>query len=116
MSNPLLSEWIALHRVHEGGVGKCAGAYFEHGHPVPGQLTAVFDRLSWTGLVAVAEGDPLWSLRQLSITPAGHARYATLCTALRAQRQQSDMPMPSAEFGTQRETPAECRSTATSQG
>jgi len=38
----------------------------------------VFDRLVWSGLVSVAEGDPLWELRGLSLTEAGAARYAAL--------------------------------------
>ncbi|MGH3914614.1 MAG: hypothetical protein ACRDTC_14590 [Pseudonocardiaceae bacterium] len=53
MSDPALYEWLALRRVHDGGVARSAGAYFDHGRPTPGHLTEVFDRLVWTGLVAV---------------------------------------------------------------
>lgn len=106
------SEWLALHRVHEGGVAKVAGIYLDHGYPVPSHLIGLFDRLTWAGLLMVAEGDPVWDLRQLSLTDAGQVRYAALC----AHRQQSDMPVPPTEFGTERGIPADCRSTATPQG
>ncbi|HEU0128115.1 MAG TPA: hypothetical protein VFQ48_05860, partial [Pseudonocardiaceae bacterium] len=91
-------EWLALRRVHEGGVAKVAGIYLEHGRPVPGDLTEVFDRLTWTGLVAVAEGDPVWSVRRLSLTDTGHARYAVLCE----QQRQREAPAP--EFGSTQTT------------
>ena len=97
VSDPGLSEWLALRRVQEGGVAKSAGVYFDHGRPAPGDLTEVFDRLTWTGLVTVAEGDPIWSVRRLSLTDTGHARYAVLCE----QRQRVALPVPPAEFGAQ---------------
>lgn len=78
MSDPALDEWLALRRVHDGGVAKSAGAYFDHGRPVPEHLTGVFDRLIWTGLVSVVAGDPIWQLRRLSLTDAGALRYAAL--------------------------------------
>src|ERR1700759_3330176 len=71
----------------ESGIAKCAGAYFEHGRPTPGPLTEVSDRLTWTGLVTVAEGDPIWSLRQLSLTrqparpPRNHPARKLLMTS-----------------------------------
>lgn len=79
MSDPGLYEWIALRRVHDGGVAKSAGVYLDHGRPTPEYLTGVFDRLVWTGLVVVAEGDVLWELGRLSLTGAGQARYTALC-------------------------------------
>lgn len=78
VSNPFLYEWIALRRVHDGGMAKSAGAYFDRGHPAPGHLTGVFDLLVWTGLVTVADGDPVWDLRRLRLTDTGRARYAAL--------------------------------------
>jgi hypothetical protein len=78
VSDPALDEWLALRRVHDGGVAKSAGAYFDHGRPAPGQLTGVFDRLIWIGLVSVVAGDPIWQLRRLSLTDAGALRYAAL--------------------------------------
>jgi hypothetical protein len=30
VSDPQLPEWLALHRVHESSIAKCAGTYFEH--------------------------------------------------------------------------------------
>lgn len=104
MSDPRLYEWIALRDVGEGGVAKSAGVYLDHGCPVPSHLTEVLDRLTWAGLVTVAEGDPIWSMRRLSLTDAGQARYAALCE----QRQRTQLEAPAPEFGTVRcpETPA----------
>ncbi|MGH3930439.1 MAG: hypothetical protein ACRDTF_10735 [Pseudonocardiaceae bacterium] len=76
---------FALHRVHVGGVAKLAGVYLDHGCPVPEQLTRVFDRLMRDGLVSIADGDPLWDLRRISLTEAGRARYE----ALRQQQRQA---------------------------
>lgn len=64
MSDPRLYVWMALRRVHDGGMARSAGAYFDRGRPTPGHLTAVFDQLIWAGSVAVAEGDALWELRR----------------------------------------------------
>ncbi|MCA1676689.1 MAG: hypothetical protein LC799_32470 [Actinobacteria bacterium] len=83
-----LLEWLAVRRVSEAEVVKSAGVYFDHGRPVPHHMTGVFDRLCWTGLVTVAAGDPIWSMRPLSLTDAGQARYAALC----AQRQRVTLP------------------------
>ncbi|MGH3914666.1 MAG: hypothetical protein ACRDTC_14860, partial [Pseudonocardiaceae bacterium] len=77
-SDPGLYEWLALRRVHDGGVAKVAGVYLERGRPTPEHLTDAFDRLVWTGLVTVAEGDVLWDLRRLNLTDTGQARYTTL--------------------------------------
>ncbi|MCA1672344.1 MAG: hypothetical protein LC799_09135 [Actinobacteria bacterium] len=96
MSDPRLSEWIALRRVHDGGVAKVAGVYLDHGRPVPSHLIEVFDRLTWAGLVTVAEGDPLWELRRLSLTAAGQARYAALCEE-RQQQPRAPLEAPAPE-------------------
>ena len=78
-------------------MAKSAEVYFDHGRPVPSYLTEMFDRLTWAGLVTVAEGDPVWSVRRLSLTDAGQARYAVLCEE-RQQRAQLEASAP--EFGT----------------
>lgn len=89
-------EWLALHGVRGGGVVKSAGVYLDQGRPVPGHLIGVFDRLVWAGFVAVAEGDPLWAQRRLSLTDTGQARYEAL-GGLRRSR----LTAPPAEHGTQ---------------
>lgn len=85
----------ALHGVQGGGVAKSAEAYLQHGHPVPGSVIAVADRLVWAGLVAVAHSDPVWTQRRLSLTDTGQTRYAQL-SDLRG----SCLPVPPAEDGT----------------
>ncbi|MGH3940960.1 MAG: hypothetical protein ACRDTG_20445 [Pseudonocardiaceae bacterium] len=100
MSDPSLYEWIALRRVHDGGVGKVAGVYLDHGRPTPDYLAEVFDRLIWTGWASVAEGDPLWALRRLCLTEAGATRYAELCERERVFQQHQEVP-PEPEFDLQ---------------
>ena len=95
MSDPELAEWFALRRVHDGGVAKSAGIYFEHGCPTPEHLAGVFDRLIWAGLVSVAGGDPIWQLRGLSLTDAGAIRYAAL-----DQRRRESLRVPAPEHST----------------
>jgi hypothetical protein len=106
VSDSGLDEWLALQHVHDGGVAKSAGAYFDHGRPAPEHLTGVFDRLIWTGLVSVAAGDPIWELRRLSLTDAGAVRYA----ALGEQRRDTPQPPPPEHATTQ--PPAGRRSNA----
>ncbi len=105
MSDPRLYEWIALRRAHDGGVAKVAGLYLDQGCPVPSYLTEVLDRLTWSGLVTVAEGDPVWSVRRLSLTDEGQARYAALCAE---QQQRAPLEAPAPEFGTPPPDPGGC--------
>jgi len=110
VSDPELYEWLVLRRVRDGGVAKSAGVYFDHGRPTPGHLAGVFDRLIWTGLVTVAEGNPIWELRRRSLTDNGAARYATL--GERRQRQAGlAVPPPEHSITTETaESPADRRS------
>lgn len=98
MSDPGLSERLALRRVHNGGVAKSAGVYLDHGRPTPEYLAEVFDRLTWTGWVTVADAVGLWDLRRLTLTDAGQARHAEL-----AEREQTGwhrrVPVPDPRFG-----------------
>ncbi|MDQ3151298.1 MAG: hypothetical protein M3R63_06110 [Actinomycetota bacterium] len=96
MSQPGLDEWLALGSVASGGIAKSAGIYSDHGRPMPDHLTEVLDRLTWSGLLRVADGDLLWDLRRISFTEAGQARYLALCQ----QRQRAQLEVPAPEFGT----------------
>lgn len=95
MSDPGLYERIALRRVHDGGVTKVAGVYLDHGRPTPDYLTEVFDRLIWTGWAIVADGNPLWQLRRLSLTDAGQTRYAEL-----SEQPPGELTVPAPKFST----------------
>lgn len=99
MNNPGLYEWLALCRVAGGGMAKSAGVYFDHGRPVPGHLIEVFDRLVWSGLLSVADGDPIWELRRINFTEAGQARYEVLSQREREQRHHTELEVPPPEFG-----------------
>ena len=81
-------------------MAKSAGVYFDHGRRIPEHMIAVFDRLIWNGLLVVADGDPIWELRRLSLTDVGQARYV----ALGRERQQeqhrhTDLEAPGVECG-----------------
>ena len=105
VSDSGLSEWKALRRVHNGGIAKSAGAYVDHGRPTPAHLAGVFDQLIWTELVRVADGDPVWELRRLSLTDAGTGRYTALGEQLQRsgprEQRQTDLVVPAPEHGTQ---------------
>lgn len=104
MSNPRLYEWIALQRVASGGVAKSAGVYVDQGRPVPEHMTLVFDRLTWSGLLVVVEGDPIWDVRRVTFTDAGRARYEELGREREQQKRhrQTELEVPGPEFGTDR--------------
>lgn len=95
MSDLRLYEWLVLRRVADGGMAKSAGVYLDRGRPVSAYLTEVFDRLLWSGMLVVADGDPLWELRRISFTDAGQARYEVLCQ----QRQGTKLEVPPPQFG-----------------
>ena len=74
-----VSEWLALLRVHEGGMTTLEGGFYNHGQPVADYLAAALDKLLSTGHLAVGKPDP--SGRQhVLITRAGQIRYAELNT------------------------------------
>lgn len=102
MSGPELSEWMALCRVADGGMAKAAGMYFDQGRPVPGHLIEVFDRLMWDGLLSVADGDPIWGVRQISLSEAGQARYLALCHQQPQPTKHRELEVPPPEFGPSR--------------
>lgn len=71
-----VNEWLALLRVHEGGVTTVGGRFFNHGQPVAAYLAATFDELIRTEHLALARPTP--SEQQVCITHAGQVRYAEL--------------------------------------
>jgi hypothetical protein len=79
---PELLASLALGRASSGRLAKCGGDYFEWGHPLPSYLTGVFDELTETGLLILAEEDQ-WSLRRVRITPAGQVKSAQLVATYR---------------------------------
>ena len=96
VSDPHLYEWMALRRIHNGGMATSAGVYFDEGRPAPEYLARIFDYIIRTGLTEVDDGDPVWALRRMSLTDAGRLRY----TELREKRGQiAQVPPP--EHGTQ---------------
>ncbi|MGH3941109.1 MAG: hypothetical protein ACRDTG_21210 [Pseudonocardiaceae bacterium] len=76
--DPARDEWRALHLIQEGAVTKVAGVYLHHDRPIPAELVAVFGEIAWAGWLSLAEGDPLWDHRPVSLTDAGAARHAAL--------------------------------------
>lgn len=99
MNDPGLYEWLALRRVTEGGIAKSAGLYLDHGRPVPGHLIEVFDRLVWSGLAVVADGDPIWDVRRIRLGEEGRARYLALCQQQPQPTKRTELEVPGPVFG-----------------
>lgn len=74
---PEAREWLALHRVHEGGVTTLGGEYFNAGRPVSGELADTFGVLIGSGLLALGQPDPI-GRQQVCVTHIGQARYSEL--------------------------------------
>ncbi|MGH3549732.1 MAG: hypothetical protein ACRDQU_16830 [Pseudonocardiaceae bacterium] len=77
-----LLAWIVLSRVHDGGVTRQHGDYFDRNVLTPNYLAEPFARLTDTGQMALADPDPT-GRQQVTITDAGRTRYAQLRSAAR---------------------------------
>jgi hypothetical protein len=74
-----LFAWLALRRVHKGGVAKVGNRYLDREVPVPGYVADVLDEMTGSGLLVVAEADPMAGGRQrIAMTETGQARYLAL--------------------------------------
>jgi hypothetical protein len=76
-ADPNLLAWVALSRVNDGGVTRLGDDYLDHGSLTPDYLAGAFAELLDTGSLAVADPD-LGAPRRVTITDAGHIRYAQL--------------------------------------
>ena len=85
-----LVDWMALSRVHAGGLVHYHGEYLDSGALMSRYLIPelLFDVLVRVGLLTVDPPDQL-GLETLSLTEAGQARYEQLCEY---QRQQALAP------------------------
>lgn len=72
-------EWLALRRVHAGGVTRLGDSYLNFGCRVPSYLADEIDNLIGRGLLALGQPDPIGQ-RWVCVTHAGQARYAELCS------------------------------------
>lgn len=79
---PEVTEWLALHRAHEGGLTRLDHGYLNYGRPVAGYLADVLDRLVRTECLVLGQPSPSGQ-RQIRVTNAGQARYAVLSRAQR---------------------------------
>lgn len=70
---------MALRRATDGGVAKSGDHHFRWGYPTPSWLAGVFEQLTRTGLLTLAEQDSA-GLQRVSLTPAGHLRNQQLHT------------------------------------
>ncbi|MGQ0776883.1 MAG: hypothetical protein ACT4NY_21105 [Pseudonocardiales bacterium] len=71
-----VTEWLALHRVHEGSVMIQNSDYVNAGRPVVEFLVPTFDELISSGLLTLGQPDPLgW---RVCVTHTGQAKYAEL--------------------------------------
>lgn len=72
-----MNEWLALMRVHEGGVTKLDGYFFNRGQPVVNYLAAAVEELIGAELLALGRPDPIGA-QQVCVTHNGQVRYAQL--------------------------------------
>ncbi len=71
--------WIALRRVHRGGVARLAGCWLDAGRPVPGYVAEALEALTHGGLLALGERDlRSCGVRRATVTDAGSALYVAL--------------------------------------
>lgn len=75
-----LLDWIALRRVHEGGVARHGSEHLDWGRKVPCYLPEVFDRLAEAELTELLDPDYSAGLRRVVCTPQGLDRYQELTT------------------------------------
>ena len=75
--DPTFAEWMALRRVHDGGVTTRDGTYLQHGRPIVGEVAATLDRLIRAECLALGRPDPDGQ-RTVCVTVTGQTRYAQL--------------------------------------
>ena len=83
--DPDVTEWLALHRAHEGGVTKLAGSYLNCGRPVAGYLADALDRLIRAEFLTLGRPSPIGQ-QQVRVTHTGQIRYTALDGAQRTGR------------------------------
>ncbi|MFN2496732.1 MAG: hypothetical protein ABR608_12615 [Pseudonocardiaceae bacterium] len=71
------TEWLALLRVHEGGVTMLGGSFFNQGQPVADFFAVALDELLRTEHAALGTPTPTGQ-QQVCVTHTGQARYAEL--------------------------------------
>lgn len=75
-----LMAWLALRRVHEGGVTLLEDSYYHHGHALPHYLNAPLTELLNAEQLVLAEADPHTAgMQQVRFTQEGQDLYAVLC-------------------------------------
>ena len=72
-----VSEWLALRRVHEGGVTRLGDRFFNHGRPVADYLATAFDDLIGCELLALGRATQNGQ-QPVCVTHSGQVRYAEL--------------------------------------
>ncbi|MGH3916208.1 MAG: hypothetical protein ACRDTC_22800 [Pseudonocardiaceae bacterium] len=72
-----LFEWVALCRVHDGGVILVEGDYIQHGRVIVGDVADTITRLIDTGYLALGTPDPRGH-RTVCVTATGQTRCAEL--------------------------------------
>jgi hypothetical protein len=80
-------------RVHDGEVARRDDRWQDHGHRVPGYVTAALDELLTGGLVMLADPDPMAEdMARAALTNAGTVRFEQLC--------QTALGIPAVQFTT----------------
>lgn len=73
-----VTEWLALLRVHEGGVAWQSNRYLNHGSPMIKYVADAIDQLLETHVLAIGPLNEYGQQRVIA-TAQSQARYAELC-------------------------------------
>ena len=84
-ASPELVASLALRRAYGGAVAKSGDHYLDRGSLTPSHLAGAFDEFIAVGLLALGDPDP-YQLRWVTVTDAGHVRYAQLRSYLELTR------------------------------
>lgn len=68
-------EWLALRRVHDGGLVLTEDGYVQHGRAITGEVAEAIGRLLDAGALALGQPDPRGH-RTVCVTATGQAWYA----------------------------------------
>jgi hypothetical protein len=106
-ASPELVASLALRRAYGGAVAKSGDHYLDRGSLTPSHLAGAFDEFIAGGLLALGDLDP-HQLRWVTVTDAGHVRYAQLrSTTQQASLRVSDSQFPEESAGSRLSYPVQ---------
>jgi hypothetical protein len=85
--NPELGRWLALRRVHRGGIAQFTqGVFIDRGRPVPDYIGGSLAALLAEGHIRTGRPEEGTGYLPLVLTTSGEIRYADLSDSYQQQR------------------------------